>query len=187
MYVCVCVWTPCSLHEILRGEDGDVRGTGIGCRCVMILGRARGLWVMAVWPTHSLLPCSSVSPHLPQPPLCLTEQMTFMPEIVSYPPPPRLSVWKGGILPQCATLSTQKKLLRCWLLLTWLDWFHRILQLNDCWCPHVRYNGPLSFHANWSAKARAKWPEETKKKKKKKMSTYFCPLHTSLRKTYIFG
>lgn len=65
---CVCVsmcveslWTPSAPHEILKGEDGDVRVLRLAGD---VSWSSAGLWavVMVVWPTHSLLPCPPPAP-----------------------------------------------------------------------------------------------------------------------------
>lgn len=86
--------TRCTLHEILRSEDGDVCVPGLaGDVSWSSVGQCT--LVMVVWPTHSLLPCCPppyLAPHR-RPPCFPTEQMTFMPETIS-PPDCR----KGSIL-----------------------------------------------------------------------------------------
>ena len=151
--VCVCVcaralWTPSAPHEILKGEDGDVRAPGLAGD---VSWSSAGLWavVMVVWPTHSLLPCSTPPHHhhhhrcRHHHPCFPTEQMTFMPETISPPD------CRRGVFSRCTARGPNSLKL---LPLTNSDFrgFHSWVD-TDVLVSAIM--GPLSFHANWSKKA----------------------------------
>lgn len=135
------LWTPSAPHEILKGEDGDVRVLGLAGD---VSWSSAGLWavVMVVWPTHSLLPCS------PPPPL-FTITLVF--PLSKWPSCLRrfLLLIAGGEY----SLDVQQGPNSFKLLpLTYSDFrgFHSWVD-TDVLVSAIM--GPLSFHANWSEKA----------------------------------
>lgn len=89
MHVCVCVYVHCEQPAIIWNiKRWRWRCPWLGLAGDVSWSSAR-LWamVMVVWPTHSLLPCSTPHHHHPCFP---TEQMTFMPEMI-FPP----DCWRG--------------------------------------------------------------------------------------------
>lgn len=143
---CVHVYvlqTPCTLHEILKREDGDV--------CVLRLAgdvpwSSAGLCtvVMVVWPTHSLLPCSPPYTRPPthqHPPCFPTEKMTFMHETIS-----PLDCREYSLVVPRGPKSFALLLFNNSDFIGFHSWVDTDVLVSAIM-------GPLSFHANWSEKA----------------------------------
>lgn len=142
--VCVCVrvlWTPIAPHEILKGEDGDVRVLGLAGD---VSWSSAGLWavVMVVWPTHSLLPCSFPPPPSPFPLFshCAND----------------LHAWDHFSCPIAGvewSLDVQQEPNSFKLLSLPDSDFREFPSWVDTDVLVSAIMGPLSFHANWSVRA----------------------------------
>lgn len=138
-------------HEILKGEDGDVRVMGLAGD---VSWSSAGLWavVMAVWPTHSLLPCSSPPPPSPFPLFshCAND----------------LHAWDHSSCPiaevECSLDEQQEPNSFKLLALPDSDFrgFHSWVD-TDVLVSAVM--GPLSFHANWSVRAELRGSQHREK------------------------
>lgn len=141
--LCARLWasqTPCTPHEILKSEDGDVCALRLA-RDVSWSSAGQCAVVMVVWPTHSLLPCSPPYPPTNISPCFPTEQMTFMPETIS-----PLDCREYSLVVPRGPESSALLLFNNSDFIGFHSWVDTDVLVSAIM-------GPLSFHANWSEKA----------------------------------